>query len=141
VTKLGVSIQMKLLVFPLFLILLSQTAPQNMSRWAGKYPDEKFFNQPAIKTPLRRLLTKKDYDSITDYNLMIPIKRIGDYLVTYATVKYSDPSETMSLVYNLKDKSIYVIFWQGENHRKFSTKNNEFNLPDEVLKEIGLKAE
>ena len=132
---------MKLLVFPLFLILLSQTAPQNMSRWAGKYPDEKFFNQPAIKTPLRRLLTKKDYDSISDYNLMIPIKRIGDYLVTYATVKYSDPAETMSLVYNLKDKSIYVIFWQGENHRKFSTKNNEFNLPDEVLKEIGLKAE
>ena len=140
-TKLGVSIQMKLLVFPLFLILLSQTAPQNMSRWAGKYPDEKFFNQPAIKTPLRRLLTKKDYDSITDYNLMIPIKRIGDYLVTYATVKYSDPAETMSLVYNLKDKSIYVIFWQGEKNRKFSTKNNEFNLPDEVLKEIGLKEE
>jgi hypothetical protein len=27
----------------------------------------------------------------------------------------------------------------AEEHRKFSTKNNEFNLPDEVLDEIGLK--
>ena len=112
-----------------------------MSKWVDKYPDAKFFNQLSIKTLLRRLLTKKDYDSIRDYNLMIPIKRIDDYLVTYASVKYSDPLETMSLVYNLKDKSVYVIFWEGEKHRKFSTKNNQFNLPDEVLKEIGLKEE
>jgi len=27
----------------------------------------------------------------------------------------------------------------GEQHRKFSTKNNEFNLPHEVLDELGLK--
>jgi len=132
---------MKLLIIPLSLILLSQTPRQDMSKWVDKYPDAKFFNQLSIKTPLRRLLTKKDYDSIRDYNLMIPIKRIDDYLVTYASVKYSDPLETMSLVYNLKDKSVYVIFWEGEKHRKFSTKNNQFNLPDEVLKEIGLKEE
>jgi len=132
---------MKLLIIPLSLILLSQTPRQDMSKWVDKYPDAKFFNQLSIKTPLRRLLTKKDYDSIRDYNLMIPIKRIDDYLVTYASVKYSDPLETMSLVYNLKDKSVYVIFWEGEKHRKFGTKNNQFNLPDEVLKEIGLKEE
>ena len=28
-----------------------------------------------------------------------------------------------------------------EQHRKFSTKDNQFNLPDEVLKKIGLKEE
>jgi DNA-directed RNA polymerase subunit N (RpoN/RPB10) len=27
----------------------------------------------------------------------------------------------------------------AEEHRKFSTKNNEFNLPHEVLDELGLK--
>ena len=138
---------MKRLIIPLSLILLSQSLahsqqqPQNMSRWAGKYPDAKFFNQLSIKTPLRRILTKQDYDSITNYNLMVPIKRIGDYLVTYASVKYSDPPDTVSVVYNLKDKSVYVIFWEGDQHRKFSTKNNQFNLPDEVLEEIGLKDE
>jgi len=130
---------MKLLIIPLSLILLAP--PQNMTRWPGKYPDAKFFNQPAIKTPLRRILTKADYDSIRNYNLMIPIKRIGDYLVTYATVKYSDPLDTVSVVFNLKDKSVYVIFWEGDKHRQFSTKNNQFDLPDEVLKEIGLKEE
>ena len=138
---------MNRVIIPLTLILLShslaqsQTPRQDMSKWAGKYPDTKFFSQPAIRTPLRRILTKKDYASISDYNLMIPIKRIGDYLVTYATVKYSDPVESMSLVYNLKDKSVYTIFWVGDQHRRFSTKNNQFNLPDEVLKEIGLKEE
>lgn len=112
---------------------------QNMAVWAGKYPDAKFLNQLAIKTPLRRILTKADYDSIGDYNLMIPIKRIGDYLVTYATEKYSDPLNAVSIVFGLKDKSVYIVFWNGEQHRKFSTRNNQFNLPDEVLEEIGLK--
>ena len=136
---------MKLLIIPILLIVLgqslalSQTPRQDMSKWAGKYPDTKFFSQSAIKTPLRRILNKQDYDSIRDYNLMIPIKRIGDYLVTYATVKYVDPTESLSVVYNLKDKSVYAIFWKGDQHRKFSTKNNQFNLPDEVLEEIGLK--
>jgi hypothetical protein len=132
---------MKLLIIPLSLILLAQAPRQDMSKWTGKYPDAKFFNQLAIKTPLRRILSKQDYDSIRNYNLMIPIKQMGDYLVTYATVKYSDPQDSVSVVYNLKDKSVYVIFWEGDKHRKFSTKNNQFNLPDEVLKEIGLKEE
>jgi hypothetical protein len=29
----------------------------------------------------------------------------------------------------------------GEQHRKFSTKNNRFDLPDDVPEEIGLKEE
>ena len=119
-----------------------QTRPaqrQTMTRWAGKYPDAKFFAQPQVKGPLRRILTKTDYDSIGDYNLMIPIKRIGDYLVTYATMKYSDPQENLTLAYGLKDNAVYVVFSKGDEHRKFSTKNNEFNLPDDVLEELGLK--
>lgn len=118
-----------------------RTQPQAMTKWVGKYPDARFFNQPLIKNPLRRLLSKADYDSIGYYNLMIPIKRFGDYLVTYAVIKYSDPQETLSLAFDLKDGAVYVIFWEGEQHRKFSTKDNQFNLPDEVLKEIGLKEE
>lgn len=117
------------------------TRPQGMAKWAGKYPDKKFFNQPSIKTPLRRLLSKADYASIDDYNLMIPIERIGDYLVSYAQIKYSDPQETLSLAFNLTDGAVYVIFWNGEQHRKFSTRNNQFDLPDEVLKKLGLKEE
>ena len=110
-----------------------------MTRWAGKYPDAKFFAQPQIKTPLRRILSKADYDSITDYNLMIPIRKIGDYLVVYSTIKYSEPQENLALAYGLKDDAVYVVFWKAEQHRKFSTKNNEFNLPDDVLEELGLK--
>ena len=69
------------------------------------------------------------------------IERVGDYLVTHAQVKYSDPLETFSLVFNLKDGAVYVIFGKGEEHRKFSTQNNQFNLPDDVLKKIGLMEE
>jgi hypothetical protein len=112
---------------------------QTMARWAGKYPDAKFFAQPQIKTPLRRILTKADYSSIGDYNLMVPIKRVGDYLVTYSTIKYSDPQENLSLAFSLKDNAVYIVFTKDDQHRKFSTKNNEFNLPDDVLEELGLK--
>lgn len=115
--------------------------PQAMTKWVAKYPDDKFFNQPLIKNPLQRILSRADYSSIENYNLMIPIKRIGDYLVTFAQVKYSDPMETLSLAFNLKDGAVHLIFWEGEQHRKFSTLDNQFNLPDEVLKEMGLKKE
>jgi len=116
-------------------------AQRGMVRWVGKYPDSKFFIQPQIARPLRRILTKADYASIRDYNLMIPIKRVGDYLVTYATMKYSDPLEALSLAFNLKTNAVYVVFLKGEEHRKFSTTNNQFNLPDDVLEELGLKEE
>ena len=118
-----------------------RTQPQSLTKWVGKYPDAKFFNQPLIKSPLHRLLSKADHDSIGDYNLMIPIKRFGNYLVTYAVIKYADPQESLSLVFDLKDGAVYIIFWEGERHRKFSTKDSQFHLPDEVLKEIGLKEE
>jgi hypothetical protein len=109
-----------------------------MAKWAAKYPDAKFFNQPLVRSPLRRIMSKADYDSIGNYNLMIPIKRVGDYLVTFAQIKYSDPLETLSLAFGLKDGAVYVIFWEGERHRKFSTQGNRFDLPEEVLEEIGL---
>jgi len=115
---------------------------QDMARWAGKYPDDKFMNQPLISAPLRRILSKADYASLRDYNLMTPIERVGDYLVTNAQIKYSMPNESLNIAFNLKDNSVYVVFWKGDDnptHRKFSTKNNEFNLPDDVLKELGLK--
>jgi hypothetical protein len=137
VALLGVALLVSITAYP----QAKQTQPQAMTRWVGKYPDAKFFNQPLIKSPLRRLLSKADYDSIGDYNLMIPIKRFGNYLVTYAVIKYSDPQETVSLVFDVKDGAVYIIFWEGEQHRKFSTKDNQFHLPDEVLKEIGLKEE
>jgi hypothetical protein len=129
---------------PILLLGILVLAPvyaqrQTMTRWVGKYPDAKFFAQPQIKGPLRRILTKADYDSIGDYNLMIPIKKVGDYLVTYSTIKYSDPQENLSLAYGLKDNAVYVVFVKDDQHRKFSTKNNEFNLPDDVLEELGLK--
>jgi hypothetical protein len=137
-------VNMKGLIILLLLIAPAHVLAQgstNMSKWAGKYPDAKFFNQPSIRTPLRQILTKKDYASINDFNLMTPIERVGDYLVTNASVKYSDPLETLNLAFSLKDKAVYVVFWTGETHRKFSTKNNQFNLPDEVFRELGLKEE
>lgn len=112
---------------------------QDMSKWAGKYPDAKFFNQPQIKTPLRRILSREDYASISDYNLMTPIVRVGDYLVTNATIKYSTPTESLNVAYGLKDRTLYVVFWKDEQHRKFSTTNHRFDLPDDVLEELGLK--
>ena len=117
----------------------SRTQPPDMTKWVGKYPDAKFFAQPRIKSPLRRILSKADYDSIRNYNLMVPIERVGDYLLAYSEIKYSDPRESLSLAFNLKDGAVYIIFWEGEQHRKFSTRNNQFDLPDEVLKKIGLK--
>ena len=137
VAVLAVTLSMNLAAYP----QASQTQPQNMEKWAGKYPDAKFFIQPLIRTPLRRILSKADYDSIKYYNLMTPIQKIGDYLVTHSEVKYSDPLDSFSLAFSLKDGSVYIVFWEGEKHRKFSSRKNEFNLPDEVLKEMGLKEE
>src|SRR5689334_1280146 len=89
----------------------SQTRqPQSMSRWIGKYPDAKFFSQAQIRVPLRRILTKADFDSVGDYNLMVPIKQVGDYLVAYSQIKYADPDESLSLAYGLKDNAVYVVF-------------------------------
>ena len=124
------------------MLAVPQTRPaqrQTMARWAGKYPDARFFAQPQIKGPLRRILSKADYNSIADYNLMTPIKRVDDYLVTFLNIKYTEPQESLGLAYGLKDNSIYVVFWIGDKHRKFSTTNNEFNLPDDVLEVLGLK--
>jgi hypothetical protein len=118
--------------------------PPDMTRWVGKYPDRKFYNQPLIRNPLRRILSKEDFASIDDHNLVIPIKRVGDYLLVSATIKYSTPRESLDLAFNLKDNAVYIVFWKGDDnptHRKFSTKNNQFNLPDEVLEELGLKEE
>ena len=135
VTLLAVALLMSVTAYP----QARRPRPQAMTKWAAKYPDAKFFNQPLIKSPLRRILSRADYASIGDYNLMIPIKRVGDYLVTFAQIKYSDPLETLSLAFNLKDGAVYIIFREGEQHRKFSTKDNRFDLPEEVLKEVGLQ--
>lgn len=119
----------------------SRTRPRAMVRWAGKYPDEKFFNQPLVRRPLRRILSKEEYESIGSYNLMIPIKKVGDYLVTWAHIKYSDPLNTLSVAFHLKDGAVYAVFWEGEQHREFSTKGNQFDLPEAVLEAMGLKKE
>ena len=134
VTLLAVALLMSFTAYP----QARRPRPQTMTKWAGKYPDAKFFNQPLIKSPLRRILSKADYASIGNYNLMTPIKRVGDYLVAFAQIKYSDPLESLSLAFNLKDGATYLIFWEGEQHRKFSTSDNRFNLPEEVMKELAL---
>lgn len=137
VTLLAVVLLMSFTAYP----QARRLRPQTMAKWVAKYPDAKFFNQPLIKSPLRRILSSTDYDSIGNYNLMTPIKRVGDYLVVFTQIKYSDPLESLSLAFNLKDGAMYIIFWEGEQHRKFSTKGNQFNLPEEALKELGLKEE
>ena len=136
IVLLAVALLMGLTVYP----QTGRVRPRAMATWAGKYPDEKFFNQPLIRRPLRRILSKEDYESIGDYFLMIPIKRVGDYLVTWAQVKYSDPMRSLSVAFSLKDGAVYAVFWEGEQHREFSTEHNQFNLPEAVLTEMGLDA-
>src|SRR5690349_12579069 len=130
-----------LILFGILVLAPVCAAPQTRSltaKWVDKYPDAKFFNQPQIKGPLQRILTKADFDSLGDYNVMIPIRRVGDYLLAYRSIKYSEPVASVSLAYGLKDNAVYIVFSQDEQHRKFSTKSNEFNLPKEVLDELGL---
>lgn len=54
---LGVALLLSVTAYP----QARRTQPQSMTKWVGKYPDAKFFNQPLIKSPLRRLLSKADY--------------------------------------------------------------------------------
>ena len=69
-----------------------------------------------------------------------PARFFRDYLVAYTSIKYSlETVDSLTLAYGLKDNAVYIVFQRGDKIRKFSTKNNEFNLPGEVLEELGLK--
>ena len=118
---------------------VAQTRLEHLKSWEGKYPTErkgkvatKFFGLPEIRTPLLALLSRTDFNLLTNaYAVETPIKKIGDYL----TVKMCRPhacDEQGAFAIDLNTGAIHVRMQANEKARWFHSKGSASNLPAEV---------
>jgi hypothetical protein len=121
-------------------IALAQGGLDHLKRWEGKYPTTKkgrittkFFAEPAIRTPLLKLLSRDDYDLLTkEYAVETPVKKIGDYLV----VKVCKPHmcfEQAAFAIDLTTGNIFVRMALDETpDRWLASRGNATDLPADV---------
>jgi hypothetical protein len=121
-------------------IALAQGPLDHLKRWEGKYPTTKkgrvttkFFAEPAIRTPLQKLLSRDDYSLLTkEYEVETPVKKIGNYLA----VKVCKPHmcfEQAAFAIDLTTGNIFVRMALDETpDRWFASKGSATDLPAEV---------
>lgn len=130
------------LVACLLLCFTSAIAQTNLTRlktWEGKYPTEKkgrvtrrFFNDPAIRSSLAKLLSRADFALLTkEYSVETPIMLAGDYLTVKVCRPHNCP-EQAAFAINLTTGVVYVRMAVDENAKWFSSKGNESGLPQNV---------
>jgi len=118
----------------------AQDPLSHLKKWEGKYPTTKkgrvttkFFAEPAIRTPLLKLLSQDDYNLLTkEYSVETPVKQIGDYLV----VKVCKPHmcfEQAAFAINLTTGNIFVRMALDETpDRWLASKGSAADLPADV---------
>lgn len=121
-------------------IALAQGGLAQLKKWEGKYPTTRkgrittrFFAEPAIRTPLLKLLKREDYNLLTkEYAVETPVKKIGNYLV----VKVCKPHmcfEQAAFAINLTTGNVFVRMALDETpDRWFASKGSAGDLPAEV---------
>src|ERR1044072_1822656 len=121
-------------------VALAQSSLDQLKRWEGKYPTTKkgrittkFFAEPAIRTPLLKLLNRDDYNLLTkEYAVETPVKKIGDYLV----VKVCKPHmcfEQAAFAIDLTTGNIFVRMELDETpDRWLASKGSASDLPPDV---------
>jgi hypothetical protein len=118
---------------------VAQSHLEHLKSWEGKYPTErkgrvttKFFGLAEIRTPLLALLSRTDFNLLTnEYAVETPIKKIGDYL----TVKMCRPhscDEQGAFAIDLSTGAIYVRMQANEKARWFHSKGSAASPPAEV---------
>ncbi len=130
-----------LLLLGMWTNAIAQEKYAHLKSWDSKYPTfnksaRKFFDIPAVKAPLKRLLNRQDYYLLTKgHTKEMPIRLVKNYLkvrVCGTPSSYACINQTI-LAIDLNDGSIYVAFdiLSGEP-RYFSSKGKFTELPQNV---------
>ena len=125
--------------------VVAQSNLDHLKSWADKYPTEKkgrvtkrFFDVPAVRTPLLRLLSRPDFNLLTkEYAVESPIKLIGDYLVAKVCMPHNCGEEQAGFAINLRTGVIYARMQDAEKERWFASKGSDKDLPKEVWDQMG----
>lgn len=116
----------------------------HLRAWDKQYPtynksQQKFFNIPAVRNPLRKLLPRRIYFLLTKgHTKEVPITIVRNYLE--AKVCGSPDSygcdNTTKLIINLNDGSMYVAFdLYSSQPQYFATKGQFTDLPQDIQDE------
>jgi len=132
-------IALTILLFSLSSISFAQNL-ERLRSWVGKYPTDKhgrvtrrFFAQPQVQQPLLKLLSRKDYNLLTNaYAVETPIKEIGDYLAVKVCRPHNCDEEQAGFAINLRTGLIYVRMKNGTEVRWFGSKGDYTDLSQEV---------
>jgi|SRR5215213_9718482 len=108
--------------------------------WAGKYPTERtgrvtrsFFRLAPVQAPLARTLSRKDFNLLTRvYKVETPIKELGDYLAVKVCMPHDCGESQAGFAINLRTGSVYVKMKEGDDVRRFASKGNYTDLPQDV---------
>jgi hypothetical protein len=139
-----------IVLLPLLLLCFSSAAVAqdrlgHLKSWEGKYPTDKkgkvttsFFGLPEIRTPLMRLLSRTDFNTLTkEYAVEAPIKQIGDYIVAKVCRPHDCGDEQAAFAIDLVNGVIYVRMQEEENVRWFASKGKATDLPGDVQDYMG----
>lgn len=137
-------IALTILIFSLSGVSSAQSL-ERLRSWVGKYPTDKhgrvtrrFFGQPQVQQPLMKLLSRKDYNLLTNaYAVETPIKEIGDYLAVKVCRPHNCDDEQAGFAINLRTGLIYVRMKNGTEVRWFGSKGDYTDLSQEVQDYLG----
>jgi len=141
-----------LITLPLLLLCFStamfaQDKLGQLKSWDGKTTQEldakgnvtaDFFTLPEVRTPLKRLLTPRDYNLVTKgYSVGSPFKLMGEYLATSMCRPHNCGDERAGLAINLRTGDMYVRMQNGSKERWIVSAGKASDLPKEVQDFIG----
>lgn len=112
----------------------------SLRSWVGKYPTDKhgrvtrkFFAQPQVRQPLLNLLSRSDYNLLTNaYAVETPVKQLGDYLAVKVCRPHNCGEEQAGFAINLRTGLIYVRMKNGTEVRWFGSKGDYTDLAQDV---------
>lgn len=142
-----------LIALPLLLLCFSNAVSSqdklgHLKSWDGKPTQEidqkgkltaDFFALPEVRTPLKRLLSPRDYNLVTKaYSVGSPLKLMGEFLGTSMCRPHNCGDERAGLAINLRTGAIYVRMQNGTKERWIiSAGSKASDLPKEVQDYIG----
>jgi len=130
-----------LLLFCFSSAVAAQGRLDHLRKWDGRYPTYRrgrvttsFFRVPEVQRPLVKLLSFRDFSLLTrEYKVETPIKLIGDYLAVKVCKPHACNTDNAAFAINLSSGTIYVMMFESEKTRWFSSRGKYTDLPRSVL--------